>query len=457
MICQARKDTDRDGKVGVRHGMHGEIYGDELAPYWVRTGAAEEELGDFVGIDPQRRYLVALQGKVMRLIDTRSNTREPLPGADARYIEGGLFGGRRVAFDAGGEHLLYLRVAAGKKGKRTIVVRTLADGTEHEIDPGPGQLRQITIDGAWVMATVWDPAPGTLATINRHSSGPLHTVGGRRCRADWTHGGRLDLSGTQRRWAPLGGGPARTRKDVLAAVGADLIVRRADGALALEQAGGTAELAPAACHGVVLDRAHQQGSVLYACVNGLDSAPVHLWRGGSSHALGLAAAVGDNGADVLTDLERRELELRDRDGGRLSGVQTADGWVGIDMEGRHAPATSVSGTIIHEGHVLQSDGDKLAVVDLTTGARAVLPVEERGFADLHQRGRLIALGWSAEGDAGMGGVLIDLHAGALLGRFTGPVHALSDGGWILTGTEAAPGKRGVTYTAPLHWVRPTAP
>jgi hypothetical protein len=455
LLCQARKDTDRNGTIEVQYGMHGEVYGDELAPYWIRGAGAGEELDAVVAVDPARNYLVVIHGKAMELLDTRTAARVPLRGADTRYIEAGLFDGDRAAF--AGEYLLYLRVPATKKGRRTIVVRRLADGDEREVDPGKGTLRLARMSGQWILAAVYDPTPGYAVGISSHSSGPDHTEGGRRCRGDRTDGGRLQLSGTDRRWAPLTGGEAASRRDVLTSLGADLITRAADGALAIEHAGAAVELAPASCGGLVVARSEADGSVLVACKGSGDPAELRLWHGGAVRTLAVKIANPTPDEGIMSDLERTEHEGRDEAGGRRAAIATPDGRMVLDLvTGRMQPAVEQEAVAAHDDILLlhRREGP-FSIYDRATGAVVELPGVPPDMMDEAQQGRLFAAGPRADDPAPRPGMLVDLAAAVVLGTFTGPALAVSTTGWVLSPAPAAGAAS--RSDGPLRWVRPTPP
>ncbi|HUS62996.1 MAG TPA: hypothetical protein VMZ28_00585 [Kofleriaceae bacterium] len=457
LLCQARKDTNRDGTIAIQYGMHGEMYGDEPAPYWVRGDGPGEELDALIAVSPDRGHLVIMHGKGMELVDARTGDRTALRGADTRYIEAGVFDGARALFD--GEHLLYLRAAASKRAHRMIVVRRLADGEEHEVDPGNGTLRVARVSGGRVLAVVYDPAPGSSIGISSHSSGPTHTEGGRRCRGDRTDGGRLQLSGTDRRWAPLTGGAAVERPDVLAAAGADLLLRAADGALSLERAGTAVALAPATCGAVVV--AHSDaGEVLFACESGGDPAELRLWRAGAVQTLTarIQNPVPEQG--YLSDLRRIEHEQQDETAS-AARIDTPDGRMVVELaSGRVRPERDdgSEGLATHGSKVLvrRQDGT-LAIRDRVTDADVGLSGALPAKLTSAQNGRLFAAGREVEKLGEPAGVLFDLEAGAVLGTFPGPALGVSATGWVLSPTPPAPGTEESDWLGPLRWVRPTPP
>ena len=243
-VCQARKDSDRDGKVALtyRRGMHGSSWqGDDLEPYLVVGGGPGRELDQLLASDPTGRYLAVREGACLTLLDTGAATTTTLAGADLR---GDLAEPpSRIAFDPTGRLLAYVR---GGDAPR-LVVRELQTGRERELDPGPGGLEaaSFTADGRWVALTVGQPWPEDSYPVGVYS----------RCRT-WTAGGFIEDEPaprpTVRRWIPVAGGPPVERTDVITPFGDGLLVR-VDDALVVEDRGGKRTvLAPADCKGTLV-------------------------------------------------------------------------------------------------------------------------------------------------------------------------------------------------------------
>jgi hypothetical protein len=63
VLCQARKDTNRDGKTEVQVGYHGDTYGDDLLPYLVLGSGEGTAIDAFVSSDGSGRQIAYVQGK----------------------------------------------------------------------------------------------------------------------------------------------------------------------------------------------------------------------------------------------------------------------------------------------------------------------------------------------------------------------------------------------------------
>lgn len=445
LVCQARKDTDKDGKLGVSFGHHGELFGDDPEPYLIRGAGPGESLGEVAGVDPARRYIVVVRGKAMELLDVTTNQRVVLRGADTRY-EAGLFDGARVAFDAEGQHLVYARPGA----KRKIVLRVLATGVEREITASRGELRNVELADGWVVAHVFHTIPGQVGTHHVGRSGPAHTVGGRRCRSDYP----LPPHVNERHYAPLAGGVATPRADVVATFGADLIVRAKDGALAIEQAGTLAPITAASCKGRVIARSAALRSILVGCEGAGDSAELQLWKQGVLRTLDVKMTnTTEDG--FASPLARAEHELGSSS--RFVRIPSGTAQVLIDLETgkrlelgeRYVVATHDTKVLLH-----RREG-AFTIHDLATGTSYQLPGTPPDMMIEAQRGRLFAAGPRGAGTEP--GMLVDLDAWTVLGTFPGPALAVSTTGWVLQPSPLPSFSAGLSESSwgPLRWVRPT--
>jgi hypothetical protein len=68
-VCQAREDTDRDGKLAVRYGPRGELEGDAMRSYFVLGAGPGEAIDGLAAYDPTGRYVVVVVDGKLWLID----------------------------------------------------------------------------------------------------------------------------------------------------------------------------------------------------------------------------------------------------------------------------------------------------------------------------------------------------------------------------------------------------
>jgi hypothetical protein len=245
VLCQARADTDGDGKIAVGLGQHGEPYGDAVRPYLVVGAGPGLATDEVLASDPSSRYVALREGACLELVDTRARTVTTLPDADLRAGDAVFGPSRGASFDAAGQQLAYLR---GGSPRGRVVVRRLVDGAEVEIDPGPGNLYRAPLDpgGRWVVLELaqgpWPSYKTSLA--DRTCRGPA---------LSWSVWGRK--GGTLvREVVPAAGGPPRDVPGLVRPFGADFLVREPSGELAVVAETGkkVRTLVPAHCRGRLL-------------------------------------------------------------------------------------------------------------------------------------------------------------------------------------------------------------
>jgi len=156
--------------VSASVGPRGELRGDDFTRYLIAPG--EELTTDGVlGADPRGRFVLVAQRGAVLLWDAQRRTSIDLSalGADTRLSAESLAGLRTLAFDAAGEHLLYVRT--GDSGAR-IVIRGLNDGSERALDPGPGAIWRARFDRGGAFLVPFARSCGMLLRPPcRHSRG----------------------------------------------------------------------------------------------------------------------------------------------------------------------------------------------------------------------------------------------------------------------------------------------
>ncbi len=149
-VCQARTDTNGDGKIEVSIcGHHGEPCGDRLRMYLSYGDRAEEEIDNYAAADPTGRYVVVVRKLRLSLVDSLSGTWTPL---DYRSVDEDVnpdmdfeLKHRPFArFSADGTKLAYLREQYTSK----VVVRDVCSGSERMIDAGSGPLLDVVFDAS---------------------------------------------------------------------------------------------------------------------------------------------------------------------------------------------------------------------------------------------------------------------------------------------------------------------
>jgi len=263
-LCTARNDSNGDGQLTASAGPRGELVGDTFERYLI---APDEELpiDGLLGADTSGRFAIVMQRGALVLWDAESRNALDLSalGADARQSAQSFAELRTVSFDRSSEHLLYVR--PGETGKR-IVIRSLQDGSERELNPGPGVIWRARFDpgGAFVVAELISedsnkngradfPAPLLSAPRPCSASpGRYHT---------WVDRGDRPVTVL----VPLNGGAPLIEPDLVMPIGDALLLRDQTGALLLQRAGKKRLLEPAACKGRIVHADAQRELFIVGC------------------------------------------------------------------------------------------------------------------------------------------------------------------------------------------------
>lgn len=81
-LCQARKDTDGDGKIEIHVGHHGEIFGDDMQLYLVIDGGEGTRIDNLVDTSVDDRWIVVVRDGSLELVDTKARGTYELRNAD---------------------------------------------------------------------------------------------------------------------------------------------------------------------------------------------------------------------------------------------------------------------------------------------------------------------------------------------------------------------------------------
>lgn len=330
-FCQARRDTDGDGRIAVSVGPHGSLHGDAMQLYLVEGEGEGEAIDALVDATPDGRHLAFVRGGRLLLRDTDAATTVDLTAlgadADADGDAAAYERHRAGSFDASGRRFVWIR---GRGAAARVMVRTLADGRDRAIEPPPGLLDRAWVDpaGAWlvVRSVARDTDGDGRITPPRVDT----TYPGFACRGGIgsysNRGPRGDAGET---WvAPAAGGALRPVHELAEVVGEAAVLRRADGALdALTPDGRAQAWTPAGCAGRVVAYSRPLGRALVVCGG--------RWRGALSvHGDGVHCALPARGEPS----DEREGRLRfasvRRSGGASLTVDLARAAV-LPTEGSH--------------------------------------------------------------------------------------------------------------------------
>lgn len=434
IACQAREDTNDDGKVSIFAGMHGDTYGDDQAPYLFLGPGPGERIDTAVAAERSGRFLVVVRGTSLRLIDTHSRQERELTPLQPLNREGDDATPAPVAhFSQDGRRLLYLR---WESGKVVAVVRELDSGREQRVDAGPGELRRASFDpsGTWVLFQVLNEDTDQDGTLRWPTE--ITNLGQPPCMSrvvSYTMGGwKGDQPVTRMR--RVEGGPLYEGGDLLQPVGPFMLRRGAQGELVAEDtAGQRTEWVPASCQGRVLHGDAERQLVVVACTASREHwDPVELHGASVHQALDLKVSAPYN--DRLFGAPTRLVTLygvpRDtvlpppsKDGPPVELMEQA---FLVDLEQRTARA--FPGTVqatqgpwallserLRNEDTPQTPWDwnvRVSLVNGATGERTVL-AQSKDSSELRAGALML-----------FAGVLVDLEHGRMLGRVSGPTKSL---------------------------------
>jgi hypothetical protein len=406
VLCQARRDTDGDGKIEVHTSHHGGLFGDAMAPYLILGGGAGTPIDAFVGASPDHRWVAILRGANLELVDSESGQVFAMPDADTESDHRPGSSHRAAAF--AGERLLYIR---HRDRGDVIVVHDLDTHLERELAVND-RLWRLSPRGEDVTVAYTVPADQGFPQLNSSLDAgeclgaPLsYGFYGQRGPAPVAH------------WMELESGRELASEGALAAIGRQLVRAPSSGALLLDND----ELAPATCQPQVLALLPSPARVIAIC-------------GAKQRAKVLLLGKG----------LRVELATIDRDADRFDDFDEAlDPAAGVVCDaGLYCVATATNQRIDLRGGVARyAFGDKLYVLHATTSSRKHEIIDVVSGARTATRG----------GDRRSGterfvlddqGQVIDLESGAIVRKVAG-ARSVSASGRVLT---AASDEQG-----PLRW------
>jgi hypothetical protein len=438
VVCQARADTNGDGRLHVDVEIHhGFLSGDAMVPYLVWGSGSGEPIERFLGRDPTGRFLLGrtAAGLVLWDADDRRPTVLAAPG-DAPDT---------FAFADGGTHLLYVR---GPADAQRLVSRRLADGHEAVFD--------LDARGLWLL----EPAPsGSLVALHfveadPDAGGPVPAAPG-----GWSDGGASACRGSPmaRSWIPrkgtrnvvrigrLDGGAPVPAPGFAGFAGQRFLTIEGDGRLVFRTPEGLfAEVASAPCAGVPLIYDPMSDRLGLACT-GLkaereDTSPLYIFEPGR----GLTPV----GPDAWSFIGRDRPQV----GGRWVVTQSVEGsgpdWIFetfvLDLR---ASTARIHRRRLHEkgpvvgAEIVRRKG-QLHVV-LPSGRAYPLGIEApRHFSSFKLSPDRV---W-------VEGRLVDLERHRVLGRTPMPLFLTEDDRVLVPSREEF--YQAGLVTGPLQWVRP---
>jgi hypothetical protein len=440
VACQAREDSNGDGKVELRYGMHGDTRGDALAPYLFLEPGEGDRLDDFISADPTDRYLVVVRGGSLRLFDTytRKDTELAPPGGFPTGTEPAS--PLPVSFSQDGRRLLVMR--SGPDKKLQAVLLHLEDGSSREVPHGPGELGHASLwaDGRWAVLGVLTQdtdGDGTLTWPRIRTS-----LSPRFCRGPIMSYSRYGFDGDKPTFVVgrVEGGPPLPVDDLLRPLGDSALRRGEQGELFVEDARGQrTEWVPASCGANLLHVDVEREQLLVACTARGNALELHGAR--VHQPLGLS--VQPESQDSLGGEPTQLFPVTPA--APAEGAPSQPPQSVVDLEKRTVHPMPIPGEVQYtEGTrvlVLQRTGPEqrtrtLWFVDVSTG-------EKRELGEQKEYGLEVAAPYVYAA-----GLLVDMSTGQLVGTVEGDVEALDSRGRVL---RTGSGEEGQAPLGPLQW------
>lgn len=267
VLCQAREDTDGDGKIVV--GDHyPRMQGDALRPYLILGPGPGIALEDYIGSDRTGEHLVFLKHDRLLVHHVSAGRTEVLRDAelldDADTIY--PFTEHRAAAMDRERHMLAYHLT--RRSNSTLVVRDLESGNHHLV-PLPGLLHRATFadGGHWLLLSLLthDTDDNGLLALSRND----RPLGPRACFGVYPlHHGSPDHEGDRPEMyaVPVKGGPPRPVPGLIDPIGDQLLLRELDGSIvAMNTDGKRREWVPGACFAQILGTSIAHQRVLVLC------------------------------------------------------------------------------------------------------------------------------------------------------------------------------------------------
>ena len=431
-LCTTRKDNPGEAQPPASVGPRGELRGAPFERYLI-TPNEELPIEGLLGADATGRYALVLQRGALMLWDAQSRGSLDLSalGADTRLSAQSFAELRTFAFDARSEHLLYVR--PGEAGKR-IVIRSLDDGSERRLDPGPGPIWRARFDpgGRFVVAEL------IVEDSNKNGRADFPApllAGPRPCSASpgryhtWTDRGDRPVPVL----VPLNGGTPRLEPELVMPIGDALLLRDSSGALLLERAGKKRVLEPPACKGRIVHADAQRELFIVGCAQKKTGrVSLELVTPSERKALGI-------------ELASVELDRELSDAPRLIALYPGPETSLFDADRRELVALRTGDVVLatRAGRALIRRKNSLIFYDAERRIEAVLAVTLDRHPELLLTPPFVFVSPA----------LVNLDTAALVGISSARPLALSNEGQLLVSEVEADGSS--LARGPLRWLTPS--
>ena len=316
--CEARSDTDGNGRIATWEAGTEPAGGDALYPYLVDENGDEHALDAWIGSADEGRHIAYVQDGKLWLRDTQTHALRNLSaeGADVRTPAHPYEPHRALTFGFGSAVFV-----KGRGTKTRSVVIDLSTGKSVTGASTPGEIFRTRRAGDWLLQSMLiDDTNG-----NGRLDWPRPTAKGRMpCPQPGTpfsefldRGDKLTL-----RAVPVDGKPGVVLNTLVAAAGQSLIFRDQDRVLKQWKNRRTREIAPKDCEAKVIAVHHPTEVALIACTKEPGRPPLELVGTGIHKELGIdlgtarlntaidvqrLLAVYPRGNPALVDFQTRKL------------------------------------------------------------------------------------------------------------------------------------------------------
>lgn len=432
-VCQARTDTNGDGKVSATISERGEWSGDRMQRYLEFASGEEQPIDELLLSSSDGRWLVLRLDEHVELYDTLTGTRRDLTalGADTRTEPNEFSSHRVLAFSS--DSLLYVR--HGEDGD-AVVRHLLQDASERVLTKSADPIARMRLDPAELQLTlsaaraenaksgrfVW---PYRLDDAPRPCQAPLSRYQGPNPNADPFASAVVALDGTH----------AEVVDNLATLFGNDTVQRDLDGALWLVRGKERHAVADKACAGRVLLADAASNMLLIGCA--IEKRPGRL---------NVVAVSGKQ----RTSLDIEVALLGDepvRPSRRLVALYPGADCVLFDTQKQKLHRLRAGDTVLSSvgARALVRRGKSLLFFDAESGNETALSADIDPFGSLLVTGGLVfASPW-----------LIDVEGGRVRGRISGKGLALSTTGAVLVPAVAATDQ--TLDEGPLTWRAPDVP
>jgi hypothetical protein len=433
-LCQAREDSDGDGKIAIRVEAHGELSGDRLQSYLVRGSGLGEPIDRFLDQSPDGRFIAIQRSNRALLLDTATGSSVDLSehGADLRDDQASYLGPRTVRFDPTNRRMLYLRSQPGLEtpGDDRVVVRELISGVERVIDPGAGLLWRADFDSTGetvILRVVTDDT-----NKNKHAEWPFPV---RReqdagCRAAIPSFAVWEYPGDQPkvRVAPLGRNTTYEAPGFIATLGAGWLQRDDKLRVTWQGPDGSALLIAEDCNARLLHSDPVRQLLVAACLDAKQGPTVEMFGPGLRRSLSLQVSPFE--IDIELDHQPILVPLYSKQGTAL-----------LDLDSRATTLLGESDWVVatYGKRALIRRGETLSFWN--AGQLTPIVGKLRSMARTLRSGPMVLVP----------PLMVDMEAGTLLGEVSETALAITSTGAALLAAQYPTAPTSLP-TGPLHWV-----